>query len=685
MKTFRNFLVITALTGFLFSSSCTEYLDVVPDNVMTLDNVYGTYDDAWRGLAKMYSYLPHDFHTHRTTWTLGDEYIGRLDGSMANNTGELRAIRIMRGLQSTSGPQLNFWSSNGTGNLGGARPLYEGIRNCNVFLQEIKNTRNLPDDVRTDWEAQVLFLRAYYHFLLVRHYGPIVIMEDALGADAMGETLFPYRSKVEDCFNFIISEMRRVIPDMPENRGELEMGMLDATIGQAILARVMLFRASPFYSGNREFYDDFVDPRDRQPFFPVRDTPEQTRQKWQEALVAVDEAIRMAYQRGVRLYQYPDTRDFLVRDRQFAAMNEETNQRMRDLYTLRMRVVDPWNEELIWAYSNIDIFAQGELAHATNMRKNRLTWVTQEPFDQAAFSWQWMAATYRMAERYYTKNGLPIEEDPDFPFLARFDAFTTPDFDYDEPENSDPRYAEVAGLLQPNFTTINLYNDRELRFYSDLAFTGGWFRTHFDLFPTVMYQGTSAGMQVNINSTDFYATGVGIQKLVHPESRSEHWQRQVKYPYPIIRLADLYLMRAEILNEIKDAPDNEVWEAINVVRRRAKVPDVQVAWANARNTPNKHTTKQGMRDIILEERGIELSFEGSRYWDMIRHKRAHIEFASSIRGWNVRGSDFANFFGIAGSGLSIIELRRFSIRDYLWPIRLDELNTNGNLVQNPDW
>jgi hypothetical protein len=149
-----------------------------------------------------------------------------------------------------------------------------------------------------------------------------------------------------------------------------------------------------------------------------------------------------------------------------------------------------------------------------------------------------------------------------------------------------------------------------------------------------------------------------------------------------MRMADLYLMRAEILNEIKDVPDHEVWDAINLVRQRAGIPNVETVWSNPAlaKTVNKHTSKTGMRDIILRERSIELAFEGHHFWDMQRHKRAHIEFASAIRGWNARGSSFSTFFE-----LGIVQSRRFTIRDYLWPICLDEMNTNGNLVQNPEW
>jgi hypothetical protein len=87
-----------------------------------------------------------------------------------------------------------------------------------------------------------------------------------------------------------------------------------------------------------------------------------------------------------------------------------------------------------------------------------------------------------------------------------------------------------------------------------------------------------------------------------------------------------------------------------------------------------------MRDIILQERGIELAFEGHRFWDMHRHKQAITEFSAPVMGWNYQGNNAENFFV-----MQAIQSRRFILRDYLWPISEGEINKNSNLIQNPGW
>lgn len=637
-------------------SSCSKYLDVVPDNTLTLEDLFKQKEEAWNALAKVYSYMPNIDNTHETTWTLGDEYLGRLD--LNNDTWNLRAARIMRGLQTVSDPQLGIWS----GTQGGRR-MYEGIRQANVFLANIDKVPDMTEQEKSEWKAQVKFLKAYYNFLLVQRYGPIVIVDDLVSADATTDQLFLPRSKVEDCFTYIIKLMDEAIPDLRERTTQVNLGQVDQVAAKAIKARVMLFRASPFYNGNMEYFGDFLD-HDGNPFFPMT----YDKQKWKDAVDAINVALEACSANGVALYTYE--KEPYTFDREDYAANKE---KMKKLYDLRFVITEPWNKELIWGYSNINVYGQGELAHSTNMRlpEGYGDGVKNTP----EYSWQWMGATYRMAETYYTKNGVPIDEDQTFNLDKKWEVVVTPG-------DQDPKYNELRGIMQPGVETINLYLNREPRFYANLAITGGYWRTHGVKIKTMMYAGKDGGFNSSQHNTDFYETGIAIKKFVHPESKSGAWQRTIKYPYPIIRLADLLLMKAEALNEYLDAPTQEVYDAIDQVRERAGVPRVEVVWADASivKDVDKHKSKEGMRDIILQERGIELAFEGSRYWDMIRYKRAAIEFSTPVWGWTYTGQTAADFFILEAK-----QSRKFTITDCLWPIDLNEMNTNSKLIQNPGW
>lgn len=636
--------------------SCSDYLDVVPDNTLTIEDLFKQKEEAWDALAKSYSYMPQIDETHTSIWTAGDEWLGRLD--LNDNTGNLRGIRLMRGLQSVSDPILGSWSGTNAG-----QPLYEGIRQTNVFLENIDAVPDMSENEKADWKAQVKFLKAYYSFLLVKRYGPIIIADQLIQADASQEELFQKRSSVEECFEYIVTLMDEAIPDLKERALATDFGQVDQVVAKAIKAKVLVYRASPFFNGNKEYFGDFVN-QDGEPFFPL----EYNNEKWKDAIDAIDEALDACYANGIRLFTY-DKQPYVF-DREDYSANQE---KLQLLYDLRMVVAEPWNTELIWGYSNIDIYNQGELAHSSNIRlpEGYGGGVT----NTAGFSWQWMGATYRMVERYYTDNGVPIEEDKTFDIDAKWDLTTTPG-------DQDEAYDALRGIMQPGAETINLYLNREPRFYANLGITGGYWRTHGVRINTSMYAGGDGGYNSSQHSTDFLETGIGVKKLVHPESKSGAWQRTIKYPYPIIRLADLLLFKAEALNEYLSAPNQEVYDAINQVRRRAGIPDVEVVWSNPDivNSVNKHKTKEGMRDIILRERGIELAFEGARFWDMIRTKQAVTEFSTPVWGWKHTGETGTDFFN-----LEVKQIRRFNITNCLWPIDLEELNTNSNLIQNPGW
>ena len=177
-------------------------------------------------------------------------------------------------------------------------------------------------------------------------------------------------------------------------------------------------------------------------------------------------------------------------------------------------------------------------------------------------------------------------------------------------------------------------------------------------------------------------TGYNPGKVVHflTTQGSNQAASYYDYQWPIIRLADLYLMYAEALNETKALPDEEVYEYIDKVRNRSGLDGVVASWSNHSINPNKPKTKDGMRDIIQQERMIELAFEGIRFWDLRRWKLAEVYMNKTLRGWTVTETKPEKFYQVQ----DIYNLK-FEKKDYLWPIQTSELLKNTNLVQNPGW
>src|SRR5690606_9722659 len=93
-----------------------------------------------------------------------------------------------------------------------------------------------------------------------------------------------------------------------------------------------------------------------------------------------------------------------------------------------------------------------------------------------------------------------------------------------------------------------------------------------------------------------------------------------RYAFPIIRLADLYLLYSESLNEWKETPDPDVYQYIDLVPARSGLQGVVESSANHSIQPDKPLSREGMREIIQRERMNELAFEGVRVWALRRCK-----------------------------------------------------------------
>lgn len=89
--------------------------------------------------------------------------------------------------------------------------------------------------------------------------------------------------------------------------------------------------------------------------------------------------------------------------------------------------------------------------------------------------------------------------------------------------------------------------------------------------------------------------------------------------YVVLRLADVYLMRAEALNEIGGPDTQDAYAMVNAIRARARHRDGNPVSDYPADLSG--LTQAAFRDSVLEERRIELAYEGHRYFDLIRTQR----------------------------------------------------------------
>ncbi len=633
MKKIRNIVLVAALlTGF----GCGDYLDVVPDNVATIDNAFSDRVQARKYLFTSYSFLPSFASIGGNPAILaGDEFW--INGEMKRRHYNIPQ-NVAQGAQNANNPYINFYE----GANGASSSLYQGIRVCNTFIDRIDEVQDIDDYEKDIWKAEAKFLKAYYHFYLLRMYGPIPLLKQNLPVSASPEEVKASRAKFDDCVTYIAGLLDEAAEDLPgaiQNPVE-DQGRVTKPIALAVKAKLLVMAASPLFNGNPD-YASFTNI-DGERFFGEYDN-----EKWKLAADAALAALQAAEDAGSRFYDFTDD--------PLGNFSDFTKNKM----TLRGRVTERWNPEIIWGDSK------------GNGSTNTLQRYSQARLISGVFGAvpQALASPLRIARQFYTQNGVPIEEDKDWVGKDVY-AFRT-------------ATAAEAHLVKEGEDILELHLDREPRFYADLGFDRGvWFgQGRLDEnSPYYVYAraGETAGKQVidNFNITGYYP-----KKLVNYKNAFSTGNNYsvTNYAFPIVRLADLYLLYAEALNEYQ-GPSEEVYTYVDKIRERAGLEGVVTSWANYATNPNKPATKEGLREIIQRERLIELVFEGHRFWDLRRWKLSARYMNGPIQGWNVEGETREDFY-------TLVDLhdQKFVTKDYLWPFKTSILTINTNLVQNPGW
>ncbi|POY36768.1 hypothetical protein C3K47_10445 [Solitalea longa] len=233
-------------------------------------------------------------------------------------------------------------------------------------------------------------------------------------------------------------------------------------------------------------------------------------------------------------------------------------------------------------------------------------------------------------------------------------AITDPTSGYDPTKpylNRDPRLD--ATILYDNV----VFKSRNMQMY-----TGG--------------QDVTVNTGLGITAEKISPTGYYLKKFTNEGNNIMDANVRSSYNWPLIRFAEVLLNYAECQN-MAVGPDDNVYDAINQIRKRAGMPNLPA-----------NLTKEEMISVIRHERRIELAFEGFRYWDAKRWKTAENWFSSAanpirkatityVAATNTRTYDFTK---------TVTYNRSFLEKHYVFPIPKTEMDKPGNLmIQNKDW
>lgn len=653
----KNLIKIISFFFLMGMISC-DFLDVVPDDTATLDHAFSNRSVTEKFLRTCYSHLPDPTNPfyYPTYFTSRDEF--NVDGDSRART--TVAGKIADGLQGSNNPYQNYWSG-----VNGGKGMYKAIRDCNIFLNNVHIPQDLEDWERRRWTGEVKFLKAYYHFFLLQLYGPIVIADKEIPLSTSPTDLMVYREPVDECVDYIVGLLDEAISDLPLvlEDPSTEMGRISQMIALSVKAKVLAWAASPLFNGNTN-YKTWVDNRGKQ---LISDTYDAS--KWKRAATAIKNAIDTCHLGGLQLYEF----NKYTGGPQTYNMNDTLVQ----LMTIRKSITEDVDRNMGVIWATQEAFGNGKGGASFTPLGDMLRALMPYMYTQdQPFYFNYLDASWHMVELFYTNKGVPMEEDKTFNYGGRFGVRRATPGDKHE-------FYIATGEI-----TSEMHFNREPRFYADLAFDRGYMELATgtsnggaSFTPYMQWRNGEVQQQNGAPSGQYSPKKIIAFETSASKGTTGQSYSPYDYRFPLIRLADLYLLYSEALNEVKEEPDSEVYYWIDKVREKAGLDGVEASWQNSAKNPDKPSTKNGMREIIQRERLIELAFEGQRFWDLRRWNIADKYWSLPPTRWSIKYKGPEEFY----VPVEYDKARQVTFRDYLYPMRDYDLRVNRNLEQTFGW
>ncbi len=251
---------------------------------------------------------------------------------------------------------------------------------------------------------------------------------------------------------------------------------------------------------------------------------------------------------------------------------------------------------------------------------------------------------------------------------------------YNPTQNHVDEYAMINGkaITEPGsgYDKNNPYDNRDYRFYANVLYDGAQWRGHtMDLHYTTVDGEEVAGEDLtpygSSTSAAVSRTGYYMAKFLSESQVIDNDQVYASSQNCIIwRYAELLLDYAEI--DFKRGRIGEAMEKLNKIRRRVHMPEyTAITWDN-----------------IMNERRVELAFEKTTYWDLLRYGTAEEKMTGTtnpLKGvkivYNASGTKRISNPTVNGRNTVV---RYFRVRQYYWPIAWDDVRYHG-VEQNPEW
>jgi hypothetical protein len=546
------------------ATSCQKgFLDQVPNDRLNIDDVFRTRGTTEQYLANVYAVIKGELD-----YNTGTPWEG-LSSELDVTYNDYPTYTMNLGNWDRNRGDYNYWGT-----------YYQGIRSASYFMQRVGENQELSAAEIVQYRAEARFLRAYFYFMLMRQFGPVVLMpETPIAPDAKLEDISIPRSSFDECVNYVSAEMDKAVADLPAQAAStLNTGRINKGMALAFKSRMLLYAASPLFNGNTD-YADFKNFDGKALINQTYDVS-----KWKKAADAAKAVIDLPY---YSLYKELDGTG-----------------KIKPYESLKNLFLKDWNTEIIMAKVTV----------------NGMYSIDKNGSPYKVGGWSSWGPPQQHIDAYFMANGRSIDD---------------PASGYTETG------VTATGNSYYDVGTSNMYVNREPRFYVNITFNNSkWINTAFGTggqpITISMVNGGNSG---KYNGRNYSRTGYCLRKQVNPSS-TVNPEKIAERTEVLIRLGEIYLNYAEALNEAE--PGNpDIVKYLNMIRERAGIPQYG-AGINPLPVPaNQADMRTAIRKERTIELAFENG--GHRFFDTRRWKIAEQTEGGAFYGMDIDQTTNAAF------------------------------------------
>lgn len=503
--------------------------------------------------------------------------------------------------------------------------LYEGIKNANRYIEAVEKTEIDPGKLSVDiglYIAEARFLRAYYHFLLAQAWGDVPLRVKATTSPNPNDVQMAATPQ-EQVLKWCADEIEATIPDLYEPIDNTP-SRVSQTVAQGILARVYLFMA-----GESVKQIDGLDKKEM----------------YRRAAYWANEVI--ASHKHDLNESYEEIFINMIRDQYDTQFHESM-----------------WEAEFLGDRTSATDWTNGRIGDLIGLRSQSRT--TNYSEWACNYSYGYYNGSYTLWQLYW-ENDRTADETASATVIDKRLTWNLPGYNYRGMNNQKISYKNKAG------ETVTRYLQQ-----TQSMFKTPWVYNNNFAMPDI------EGLDQTIENAFDPADLVYDPTVMCAVRNAGKWRRETVYEkqmsakslyttinFPILRYADVLLMYAEAINEYAGAPDDQAKDAIREIRKRAGVKTDESLLGDYRS----------FRDLVRNERGRELAFEGLRKWDLIRWGT----FVEKMHNAGTNQPTKNKYRNVSYTNYASANYANVTARHIYLPIPTKELAVNHALRQNPLW